>query len=137
VIYLITLDKAKRALEASEQKAKELGTSVTTVIVDEHGSTIASSRMDGAIPISPRFAYAKAFTSASLGMPSEGIGAYACEGKPYFGVNTILGGEVTPIAGGIPVKMGNKLVGGVGVGGSMDVSQDSQCAQAAAKVLTE
>lgn len=134
---MITLDKAKKALEASEQKAKELGSAVTTVIVDEHGSIIAASRMDGAIPISPKFAYSKAFTSANLGMPSEGIGAYACEGKPYFGINTILGGEITPIAGGIPVKMGNKLVGGIGVGGSMDVSQDSQCAQEAAKVLTE
>jgi uncharacterized protein GlcG (DUF336 family) len=134
---LITLDKAKKALEASEQKAKELGTIITTVIVDEHGSIIAASRMDGAIPISPRFAYCKAFTSASLGMPSEGLGAYAAEGKPYFGVNTILSGEITPIAGGIPVKIGNKLVGGVGVGGSMDVSQDSQCAQEAVKVLAE
>ncbi|MDP2586112.1 MAG: heme-binding protein [Candidatus Levybacteria bacterium] len=134
---MITLDKAKKALEASEQKAKELGTAVTTVIVDEHGAIIAASRMDGAIPISPKFAYCKAFTSANLGMPSEGIGAYAVEGKPYFGINTIFGGEITPIAGGIPIKMTDKLVGGVGVGGSMDVSQDSQCAQAAAKVLTE
>ncbi len=137
MIYLITLDKAKKALEASEQKAKSLGTAVTTIIVDEHGSIIAACRMDGAIPISPRFAYCKAFTSASLGMPSEGIGAYAVEGKPYFGINTVFGGEITPIAGGVPVKMGNKLVGGVGVGGSMDVAQDSQCAQAAAKILVE
>lgn len=134
---MIILEKAKRALEASEQKAKELGTAVATVIVDGHGSIIAASRMDGAIPISPRFAYSKAFTSASLGMPSEGIGAYAVEGKPYFGINTIFGGEITPIAGGIPIKMGSKLVGGVGVGGSMDVTQDSQCAQEAAKVLAE
>jgi uncharacterized protein GlcG (DUF336 family) len=134
---LITLDKAKKALEASEKKAKELGTIVTTVIVDEHGSIIAVSRMDGAIPISPRFAYCKAFSSAAFGMPTEGIGAYATEGKPYFGINTIFGGEITPIAGGIPVKIGNKLVGGVGVGGSMDVSQDSQCAQEAAKILAE
>ena len=134
---MITLDKAKKALEASELKAKELGTAITTVIVDEHGSIIVASRMDGAIPISPRFAFCKAFTSASLGMPSEGIGSYAAEGKPYFGVNTILGGEITPIAGGFPVKMGNKLVGGVGVGGSMDVMQDSQCAQAAVKALAQ
>lgn len=134
---MITLDKAKKALEASEQKAKELGVAVTTVIVDEHGSIIATSRMDGAIPISPKFAYCKAFTSANLGMPSEGIGAYAVEGKPYFGINTILNGEITPIAGGVPVKMGDKLVGGVGVGGSTDVAQDSQCAQEAAKVLAE
>lgn len=132
---MITLDKAKKAIEASEAKAKELGTFVTTVIVDEHGSLIAASRMDGAIPISPRFAYSKAFTSANLGMPSEGIASYAVEGKPYFGINSILGGELTSIAGGIPIKEENKIVGAVGVGGSADTNQDSQCAQEAAKTL--
>ena len=131
----MNLSKAKKALEASEEKARQLNIAVTTVVVDEHGSIVAVSRMDGAIPISPRFAYAKAFTSASIGVPSEGLADYAKEGKPYFGINTLFGGELTAIAGGVPVKSGGKLVGGVGVGGSTDVSQDAQCAQSAAKIL--
>lgn len=132
---MITLVNAKNALIASEKKAKELGVSVSTVIVDDHGSIIAVSKMDGAIHISPRFAYAKAFTSASLGQPTEGLAPYAGEGKPYFGFNTLFGGELTDIAGGMPVKMGDKIVGGVGVGGSMDVAQDAQCAEEATKLL--
>lgn len=134
---MISLDKAKKALIASEKKAAELGINVTTVIVDDHGSIIAISRMDGAIHISPRFAYAKAFTSASLGQPTEGLGQYAGEGKPYFGFNTLFGGKLTSIAGGIPVKRGGQIIGGVGVGGSADVNQDAQCAQEAVKVLEE
>jgi len=114
-----------------------LGVAVTTVVVDEHGSIIAVSRMDGAIPISPRFAYAKAFTSANLGAASADLAQYAGEGKPYFGFHALFGGEMTAIAGGVPVKMHGKVVGGVGVGGSMDVSQDAQCAMAAKKVLEE
>ena len=133
---MFSLDKAKKALEASEGKAKELAVAVSTVIVDAQGSIIAASRMDGAIPISPKFAYTKAHTSASLGMPSEGLAQYAKEDKPYFGITTIFGGELTTIAGGVPIKLGGKIVGGVGVGGSTDVSQDAQCAQAAAKALS-
>ncbi len=132
---MITLEKAKKALEASERKAKELGTAVTTVIVDEHGSILAVSRMDGAIPISPRFALNKAYTSANLGMPTEAIAAYATEGKPFFGLNTLFGGKLTTMAGGAPIVMDKKLVGGVGVGGSQDVSQDATCAKEAKKVL--
>ncbi|MEK7517532.1 MAG: heme-binding protein [Patescibacteria group bacterium] len=134
---MITLDKAKQALEASEKKAKELGIAVTTVIVDEHGSIVAVSRMDGAIPISPRFAYSKAFTSANLGMPTDAMEQYAAENKPYFGVNTLFGGELTTIAGGLPVKIDKKLAGGVGVGGSANTQEDLQCAKQAVAVLEE
>lgn len=132
---MISLDKAKLALAASEKKAQSLGIAVTSVIVDDHGSIIAISRMDGAIPISPKFSYAKAFTSASLGVPTQDLGQYEREGKPYFGMNTLFGGELTSIAGGLPVKMNGKLVGGLGVGGSLDVNQDVECALAAQKVL--
>ncbi len=132
---MISLSKAKKALEASEEKAKELGTMITTVIVDDHGSIIAVSRMDGAISISPRFAHSKAYTAANLGAPTDMLAKYEGEGKPYFGFNTLFGGELTGIAGGVPVMMGDKLVGAVGVGGSMDVSQDAKCALEAKKVL--
>lgn len=133
----MTLNQAKQALEASEQKAEELGVKVTTVIVDDHGSIVASCRMDGALHISPKFAYAKAFTSANLGAPTEALAGYDVEGKPYYGLTSLFGGELTTIAGGVPITVNGKVVGAVGVGGSMDVSQDAQCAQAAAKVFEE
>ena len=82
-----------------------------------------------------RFAYTKAFTAANLGMPTGALEPYAAEGKPYFGVNTLFAGELTTMAGGLPVKMSNSLVGGVGVGGSTDTNQDTACAQAALDVL--
>lgn len=132
---MITLEKAKKALEASEKKAQELGVQVSTVVVDEHGTLIAASKMEEAFYISPKFAVTKAFTAANLKMPSGGLLEYAADNKPYFGINTLFGGELTTMAGGLPVKMHGKVVGAVGVGGSADTSQDVQCAEAAMKEL--
>jgi len=134
---MMTLSQAKKALQSSEKKAESLGIAVSTVIVDNHGSTIAASRMDGALPISPRIAQTKAWTSAALAVPSEGLAQFAKEGMPYFGINTLFGGELTTMAGGIPILQGKTLIGAIGVGGSPDISQDVECAKAAAAVLSE
>lgn len=137
ILYIITLEKAKRALEASEKKAIELGIAVSTTVVDEHGVVIASSKMDKAFYISPQYAYTKAYTSANLKLATGDIAQYAAEGKPYYGMGSLFGGKLTTIAGGLPVMVSGKVIGGVGVGGSPDPSQDVLCAQEAIKALLD
>ena len=132
---MITLEKAKQAIIASENKAKELGIAVSTAIVDEYGVLIAFSKMDGALKVSPRFSQAKAHTAAALGLPSSDVAQYVGEGKPYMAAHTFFTGEWMVIAGGLPIKENGTTVGAIGVGGSMDVSEDAQCAQAAIDAL--
>lgn len=128
---LLDFSKAKKAIEAAEAKAKELGIAVSIAIVDEYGDLVAFSRMEGAIKISPKFALAKAYTAGTIGMATADMAPYATPGKPYYGMDALFGGELTTIAGGLPIKEDNKLTGGIGVGGSADVGQDVECAKAA------
>ncbi|MFA9288352.1 MAG: heme-binding protein [Weeksellaceae bacterium] len=132
---MITLEKARQAITAAKQKAIELNILITIAIVDEHGKIIALERMDNALTVSPDFALAKAYTSATLRIPTETLSHYAIEGKPYFGLSQMSNGQFNIIAGGLPVKVEENIVGGVGVGGSTDVNQDVQCAQVAVNVL--
>ena len=127
--------KDKKVIEAAEAKAEELGIAISTAIVDEYGDLVAFSRMKGAIKISPKFALAKAYTAGTIGMATVDMAPYAVPGKPYYGMDALFGGELTTIAGGLPIKAGDKLIGGIGVGGSADVTQDVECAQAALKAL--
>lgn len=127
--------KAKNAVDAALKKASDLGISVSVGVVDQYGDLVAFGRMKGAIKISPKFAIAKAYTSGTLGMATEDIGKYSGEGKPYYGVESLFGGELTTIAGGLPIMDQDKLAGGIGVGGSQDVNQDVECAKAGLEAI--
>ncbi len=126
---------AQKAIEAAIKKAQEIGIAVSVAIVDQYGDLVAFGRMKGAIKISPKFAITKAYTSGTLGIGTADMAAYAVEGKPYYGMTSLFGGELTTISGGLPIMQNGKLIGGVGVGGSQDVNQDLECAQAALKIL--
>lgn len=131
------MDQAKliSAIDAATKKATELGATVSVAIVDEAGILLAFYRMDGAIKASPTFSIAKAYTSGTLGLSTADIAKYSGEGKPYYGVETLSAGKMTTIAGGFPIMQNNKLIGGIGVGGSHDVNQDVEIAQAALDIL--
>lgn len=132
---MILLEDALKAVSLAQEKARGLGQSVSVAVVDDYGVLVTLSKMDGALHISPKFAHAKAHTAASIGLPSGDIAGYSGEGKPYFSITTAFGGEFMVIPGGIPVKVNGKVVGAVGVGGSLDVKQDEECAKAAASYL--
>lgn len=134
---MISLESAQKAIDKAISKAQDLGIAITVTVVDDHGTLIAASKMDDALNISPKYSFAKAFTSANLGLPTADIAGYAVEGKPYFGTTSVFGGELMVIAGGLPIKKGGKVVGGIGVGGSTDVNQDVECAKEALKAFSE
>lgn len=132
---MILLEDALKAIGIAQEKAHELGQTISVAVVDDYGILIAFSKMDGALHVSPKFAFSKANTAASIGLPSGDIAGYSGEGKPYFSITTAFGGEFMVIPGGVPVKQNGQVVGAVGVGGSLDVKQDEECAKAAASSL--
>jgi len=56
----LTLDECTRLICAAHEEAAKLGLRVTVAVVDEGGHLQALARMDGAFPLSPQIAEAKA-----------------------------------------------------------------------------
>lgn len=99
------------------------------VIVDQSGVVLGSFRMNGARFLSLKSALAKARTAASINGPSTAIPEHA-----RLLISGATQGEVTGLKGGLPIRLGGILVGGIGVGsGSGD--QDEEVAIAALRAI--
>lgn len=112
-------------LHAAIDAASAMGQPQCIVVVDQSGVLLGSFRMKGARFLSLKSALAKARTAASINGPSTAIPEHA-----RLLISGATQGEVTGLKGGLPIRFGGILVGGVGVGsGSGD--QDEEVASAA------
>ena len=103
-------------------------------VVDEGGNLIAIQRMDDAWLASIDIAQNKAWTSVALKMPSANLADATVPAAELYGLNTTNNGRLVVFGGGIPLEIGGKVVGAVGVSGST-VPHDVQVAEAAVKAF--
>lgn len=126
----LTLADARALIIAGEKKAQELGIPYNLAVVDAGGGLIAHIRMDGAWLGSVDIAINKAWTARAFDMPTEKLGKMAQSGKPLFGIDSTNHEKVVIFGGGIPLKMGEVVVGALGASGGT-VDQDLEVAGAA------
>lgn len=114
----IKLNEAKAIIAAAQRKAVEVGKPVTIVIVDSGGFSIASERMDGARPLTPSIAIAKAYTAAIMQRPTRMLKGW-CDSQPTFFAQVSRMGHQPIVAtdGGLTIKREGQILGGVGVAG--------------------
>ena len=103
-------------------------------IVDESGNLLVFERMDDALLGCIQIAIDKAYTSAVLGIPTADEGKLAQPGQPEYGVNTLSGGRIVILGGGVPIIHKKKVVGAIGCS-SGTVDQDTTVAEAGVAAL--
>ena len=69
----------------------------------------------------------KAFTSASMGQPTENIAKLIAE-KPGLAGLRDMDDRMVILGGGLPIVIGKERVGGIGVGGAPGGHLDTACA---------
>lgn len=115
------LEKAKRAIEAAEGKAREIGVPMVIAVVDQGGNLVAQHRMDGALLASIAISRDKAYSAVALKMSTEQAGTLAQPGQMLYGLNTTDGCRMVVFGGGLPITEGGAVIGGLGVsGGSVE-----------------
>jgi glc operon protein GlcG len=129
-ISCLTIEGARRVIQTAIAEARTGGWRISVAVVDSAGGLLAFEKMDGAIGISPEVAIGKARTAALLQAPSGEFEAFINAGQPSF-----LGTPgVTPLEGGIPLRLADEFIGAVGVSGAHGPN-DTRVASAAAAAL--
>lgn len=134
-VRTVGLDTAKTVVEAAERKAAEISVPMNIAVVDRGGNLVAFERMDDAWLASTDIAISKAFTAASLTMPTEDLAEPTQPGESLYGLNTTNDGRLVVFGGGIPLVQDEEVVGAVGVSGG-SVEQDVEVAQASVDAFT-
>ncbi len=131
----ITLEQARKVLDAGLQKADEIGVRHNIAIVDAGNNLTAFARQDGAWLGSIDIAHNKAYTARAFDMATEDLYEMAQPGGSLYGITASNFGQVIVFAGGIPIRDGDEVVGAVGVSGGT-IEQDQQVAEAAVAAFT-
>jgi uncharacterized protein GlcG (DUF336 family) len=122
----ISLAMAQTIANGAMDKCKELGFRVSVTIVDRAGLPIVMLRGDGAGLHTPEGSDRKAYTARTFRAPSAEFAKRMATDATVQGQRQYT--RVLPLAGGLPIKVGDDVVGAVGVSGSP--GRDDECSQA-------
>jgi len=118
---------AKTIAETAIDSCGAKGYAVSAVVVDRAGEVIVAMHADNASPHTMENARRKAYTALSFHTSTADYAKRYADNNPVVHQQVTLP-NVIAIPGGLPVKVGDDVIAGVGVSGSPGV--DEPCVQA-------
>ena len=125
----MSLELANQIATASVAACATNGYAVAATVVDRAGTVRAVQRADNAGPHTLGASQQKAFTSASAKNTTLAMMEGAQKNPAAANLVNIPGYLL--LGGGVPVKVGNEVIGAVGIGGAPGGHLDEQCAMVA------
>ncbi len=122
------LENIKLMANYAEQKAKEMNVPMVFSAVDNGGNLILLHRMENSPLISVKVSTNKAYTANALKMPTNELAQLIVPGAEFYGLQNLEGGKIIAFGGGIPYKVGENVVGAIGVSGG-SAEEDMEIAQ--------
>ena len=125
----MSLELANQIASATVAACSANGYNVTATVVDRAGDVRAMHRADNAGTHTLEASSMKAFTSASAKNTTTAIMESAQKNPGAANLVHVPGFLL--LGGGVPVEVGNEVIGAVGVGGAPGGHLDEQCAMVA------
>jgi uncharacterized protein GlcG (DUF336 family) len=113
--------------EGAMQACLAKGYATSAVVVDRDGETLVAMRGDGAGPHTLENARRKAYTANTFKQPTADYAKKLLDPASVAHQQVTLP-SIIAIDGGVPIKVGNDVIGAAGVSGSPGI--DSECVNA-------
>ncbi|HJZ30157.1 MAG TPA: heme-binding protein [Hyphomicrobiaceae bacterium] len=123
----VSMKMALMIIEGTLEQCTKDGYKVSIVIVDKAGNVAASLRGDGTNPHTMEFGRLKAYTARTRGQTSQEFKTLTDKPESAY-LKQIP--NVVAVGGGVPIKVGNEVIGAVGVSGAPGGEKDEACAMA-------
>ena len=121
----MTLDLAKKLIDAIEEFALSQGKNVVVAICNSQGNPVAVHVMDDALLVSFEVAMKKAYTAVSVKMSTKELSELVQAGKTFYGLQQI--DSLMTFGGGVPLKKDDKIIGGLGISGGTGDEDHALC----------
>lgn len=131
----ITLDSAKRLIEKIEQEALRRNKPSVIAVCTPDGNPVAVHVMDGSFLVSFDMAVKKAYTSVAVKMSTMELSRLTQPGQTFYGLGK-MSDNIVIFGGGVPLKVGDTIIGGLGISGGTG-EEDNSLAEYGLKVLKE
>jgi len=132
----LTLEGARQVVATAIGEARRLNAPGGAIaVVDDGGNLMVLERLDGTFAAGATISVGKARTAALFKKPTRTFEEIIRNGRTAM----VALPDFTPLQGGIPLMVGEEVVGAIGVSGAATAAQDEEIAMAgaaAARTLT-
>ncbi len=131
---VLSLGMAKTIAEATISECKAKGFNTAAVVVDRAGQVLVFLRDEQAAPQVGEMARRKAFTARMFRSTTLEFQKRTANDPSLAPQRQVA--DILALGGGVPIQVGNEIVGGVGSAGSSQ-EQDDACAKAGVAKVAE
>ena len=129
----LTLEGARQIIATAIGEARRLKAPGGVIaVVDDGGNLMALDRLDGTFAAGANISIGKARTAAIFKRPTKAFEDIINNGWTAM----VALSDFTPLQGGVPIMVGEEVVGGIGVSGAASAQQDEELALAGAAAAT-
>jgi len=121
----LDLKKAEALIREVENYAATIGKKAVIAVCNDQGNPIAVHVMDDAFLVSYDVALKKAYTAVSVKMSTMELSKLVQPGQTFYGLQNV--DKMLVFGGGVPLKVGDRIVGGLGISGGTGEEDHMLC----------